>query len=70
MWKLKNKLNKKYPDPPTAMNDEHENLITRKEEIQEQTLKYYQKVLENKTINTDLKDHQRARNELAKKGWK
>ena len=35
LWKLKNKLNKKYPDPPTAMRDEQGNLITGKREIQE-----------------------------------
>ena len=53
------------------MKDEQGNLITGKEEIQEQTLKYYQKLLENRTIKEDLNDHQKAREELAKKkGWK
>ena len=67
LWKLKNKLSKKYPDPPTAMRDEKGNLITGKHEIQEQSLKYYQKVLGNREINEDLKDHKEAREELAKK---
>ena len=30
-WKLRNKLKKKCPDPPTAMKDEYGNLITGKE---------------------------------------
>ena len=49
------------------MRDEQGNLITGKREIQEQSLKYYQKVLENRKISEDLKDHKEAREELAKK---
>ena len=36
LWRLKNKLNKKYPEPPTAMRD---NLMIGKKEILEQTVK-------------------------------
>ena len=49
------------------MRDGQGNLITGKREIQEQSLKYYQKVLDNRKINEDLKDHKEAREELAKK---
>jgi hypothetical protein len=66
LWRLKNKLYNKYPEPPTAMKDEHGNLLTGKEEILESTMNYYKKVLENRTIAEGLKEHQEAREDLAK----
>ena len=45
LWRLKNKLNKKYPEPPTAMKDDTGNLLTEKKDILEHTVKYYENVL-------------------------
>ena len=70
LWKLKNKLNKKYPAPPTAMKDEHGNLLTGKKEILEHTVQYYKKVLEHRPIKAHLTEHQKDREELSKKRMK
>ena len=65
LWRLKNKLNKKYPEPPTAMRDMRGNLLTAKKDILEQTVYYYEKVLENRPIREELKDYQKEREDLA-----
>ena len=65
LWRLKNKLNKKYPEPPTAMRDMRGNLLTAKKDILEQTVKYYEKVLENRPMREELKDYQKEREDLA-----
>ena len=54
LWRLKNKLNKKYPEPPTAMKDESGTLLTEKNDILEHTVKYYENVLRNRPITEEL----------------
>ena len=52
LWRLKNKINKKYPnDSPTAMKDDHGNLITGKTDILNHTMNHFKKVLTNRPIN-------------------
>ena len=66
LWKLKNKLNKKYPDDaPTAIKDDNGNLLTGKNEILNHTMNHFKKVLANRQINDDLTEHKQEREELA-----
>ena len=65
LWRLKNKINKKYPEPPTAMRDSKGNLLTGKRDILEETVKHYEKVLKNRPIKEELKGYQKEREDLA-----
>ena len=65
LWRLKNKLNKKYPEPPTAMRDDKGNLLTGKRDILEQTVKHYEKVLKNRPIKEELREYKKEREDLA-----
>ena len=58
--KLKSKENNKY----TAIEDENGKLLTSEEEIDNETIKHYTKVLENRQIKTNLKDYQLEREKL------
>ena len=65
LWKLKNKLHKKYPeDGPTAMMDKTGNLVTNQNEILELSMKHYKNVLRNRPIKDDLKEHEKERETL------
>ena len=66
LWRLKNKLNKKYPEPPTAMKDDSWNLLTEKNDILEHTVKYYENVLRNRPMTEELTSYQKDREELAR----
>ena len=65
LWKLKKKLHKHFPDPPTAMQDSKGKLLTDKEEILEETVKHYEKVLQNRPIKEGLEEHKSEREHLA-----
>ena len=65
LWRLKNKLNKKLPEPPTAMRDSKGNLLTGKRDILEETVKYYEKVLKNRPMKEELTGYQKHREDIA-----
>ena len=67
LWKLKKKIHKNCIDPPTAMRNSKRELMTDKDTIFEETLKYYQKVLENSQIKEGLERHKIDRKDLAKR---
>ena len=57
LLKLKNKLNRKYPeDGPTAKKDDHGNLVTGKKEIPEQNMKHYKTVQEIGQFSLNLRN--------------
>ena len=66
LWKLKKKIHNNFNAPPTVMKDSEGNLLTSKEDIIVETVKYYTKVLENRKIKEGLESHQKEREELAK----
>ena len=66
LWRLKKKLNKKYPEPPTAMKDDSGNLLTEKNDILEHTVKYYENMLRNRPMTEELTSYQKDREELAR----
>ena len=59
------KVKSQYVEPPVATTDSKGNILTSKEDILKNTVKYYQKVLENREIKEDLKDYRKDREELA-----
>ena len=65
LWKLTQNLNPQHSEPPVTMTDSKGNMLTSKENIQKNTVKYYQKLLENREIKGDLKDYRKDREELA-----
>ena len=65
LWRLKNKLNNKYVEPPTALVDDEGNLVTSHEKIKELNVKHYKEVLRNRDISDDLMDHRTEREKLA-----
>ena len=65
LWKLKKKFHKGFSDPPTAMKDGAGKLLTEKEDILEETVKHYTKVLDNRKIKEGLENHQKERENLA-----
>ena len=64
--KLKKKLHKSFNEPPSAMRNSDGELLTRKQNILDETVKYYCKVLENRKIKEGLENHQNKREDLAK----
>ena len=48
------------------MKDDHGNLITGKTDILNHTMNHFKKVLTNRPINDNLKEHQNDREKLAK----
>jgi hypothetical protein len=57
-WKLKKKLCPRNNDPPTALQDEHGNLVTSAQGVKKLTLKHIQHVLRNRVMKDDLKNIQ------------
>ena len=67
LWKLKKKIHKNFIDPPTAMRNSKEELMTDKDTILEKALKYYQKFLANRPIKEGLERHKIDREDMAKR---
>ena len=64
LWKIKSKLKSKENNKYTAIEDENGKLLTSEEEIDEETMKHYTKVLENRPIKTNLEQHKKDREQL------
>ena len=62
---MKNKLNNKHGDPPSALIDEEGNVLTSHDEIKNENSKHYENVLKNKPIKEHLKGYQKDRERLA-----
>ena len=45
LWKLKKKMSSRLTDPPTAVENKHEVLLTDPTEIMEESLKHYPQLL-------------------------
>ena len=58
LWQLKKKLRGRYNEPPTAMNDEHGNLVTGAKALEELTIKTYIDRLKALNIKKGLEVHQ------------
>ena len=65
LWKLKKKLHRNFANPPTAMKNSEGKLLTNKDDILEETVNHYQKVLANRKVKEGLEQHQRDREHLA-----
>ena len=51
-------------DPPTAMIDQHGNIVTSAEGIKKETMNHYKKVLSNRPINPELTDLQNKKRRI------
>ena len=65
--KLKKKLSPTTYDPPTAMKDTNGNLLTSEKDILKEATKHYQKVFEDKPIDSSIKHLKIQREELCMK---
>ena len=54
LWRLKKQLCPQTRNPPTAMLDSEDNLVTDEDKIAEMALEHYTKVLENKPMKKEL----------------
>ena len=57
LWQLKKKLRGIISEPPTAMLDDHGNLVTSSHAIEELTIKMYEDRLKSLKIRDDLRLH-------------
>ena len=64
MWKMKKKLKGAYGDPPAALLDEHGNIVTDSEGIENITLKRYKQRLSPLQIKPELQVHEKQREAL------
>ena len=64
LWKLKKKLSPRTQDVPTAMLDQHGNLVTSETGIKKIAIDHYTKVLKNREIKDGLKHVQNDKEEL------
>ena len=64
LWKIKSKLKPKLSNKYTAIEDGDGKLLTTGAEIDEETVKHYTKVLENRQIKPNLEQHKKDREEL------
>ena len=64
LWKLKKKLNPRCRDPPTAMMDPDNNLLTNPEEIEKLALKTYKGRLPNRKRKEELLNIQKDKEDL------
>ena len=64
MWKLKKKLCPNSRDPPNAMLDEHDNLLTTDKAIQDRAVKVFSERLEANPIEDHLKEFEEESNKL------
>ena len=65
LWKLKKQLCPKIRDPPTAMLDDDDNLITNEDQIKHMAVKAYQERLRNRPIVEGLEHVLDAKEKLA-----
>ena len=65
LWNLTKKLNPRYVEPPVAMQDNLGNILSSKEDILNNTVKHYKKVLSNRDIKEAMEDNRKEREELA-----
>ena len=65
LWKLRKKLNPKGQEPPTAMVDNKDNLVTSAAGIEKLATEHFKKVLENRMIKESLKQIQIDKEELS-----
>ena len=64
MWKMKKQLKGKYCEPPTAIIDEHGNLVTDAKGIEEVVIKRYEERLSTLPIKPELQLHKVQREQL------
>ena len=64
MWKLKKQLTRAHAEPPTAMVDDHGNMITEKEGMDKLVTKRYKERLETLEIKPELEVHKLQRENL------
>ena len=67
LWKLKNKVIPKPAQLPTGMRDVCGNILTKKDDLKNHTMKHYENVLRNRQIKEDLNQHKQLRDELCQK---
>ena len=67
LWKLRKSLCPKSRDPPTAMLDEHGNLVTSPSVIENLALDTYKKRLDNRPMKDSLEHIRTEKEELCKK---
>ena len=64
LWKLKKKLRRIITEPPTAMLDQHGNLVTTSKAIEDLTIEMYKERLKTLRIKSGLEVHQAQRENL------
>jgi exonuclease III len=67
IWKLKKELCPRSRDPPTAMVDNEENLVTDVEKIKEMAAKAYEHRLRNRPMKEGMEDIKQAKENVADK---
>ena len=67
LWQLKKKLRGRYNEPPTAMFDEHGNLVTGSKSLEDLTINMYINRLKALNIKKGLEMHQMNRETLFEK---
>ena len=70
LWQLKKKLRGIIAEPPTAMLDEHGNLVTSNQAIEELTVKMYEDRLKSLKIREELRMHKLKREKVCDKRLK
>ena len=66
LWKLRSKLTPRPMDPPTAMENAEGVLLTDPEEIQKESLKYFETLFKDIPMDNDYVDIQESRESLCK----
>ena len=61
---LKNKLRPKLNNKPTVMLNQERKLVTSDKDLKNTAMKHFKKILENRPIKAELKDHQEEREKL------
>ena len=63
-WKIKKKMAGKYTDPPAAMFDDKQNLLTSEQAIKERAIEVYKERLKGNPVKKHLEDHEQNVNKL------
>ena len=64
LWNLTRKLRPKLNNKPTAMLNQEGKLVTSHKELKDTAMEHFKKILENRPIKAELKDHQVEREKL------